>query len=241
MIILPILTTSLINFLIERLGDCTFWTWERKGWAPTRAHSPRSLTSPMFLFHNWTRKKCGFCSRLDHRRITLRAGSFGCVLRLTSSNKQTPDVWQHVCMGEERGTSYAYSSTNQTQSHCPFQKFDKEGPRIRSKRKPRVGFRSRLATRTDMCDLFSVRYASASPNKQILGHVVEPLGRGITWGAWYKLCLHLSQTISLSAMVSPPWARAVQEQMMLNYGKPIIVRHAGLAHTTTIIPSIVWR
>ena len=35
MIILPILTTSLMHFLLGRLGECTFWTWEWKGyWMP---------------------------------------------------------------------------------------------------------------------------------------------------------------------------------------------------------------
>ena len=32
MIILPIHTTSLIHFSLERLGKCSFLTWEWKGW-----------------------------------------------------------------------------------------------------------------------------------------------------------------------------------------------------------------
>ena len=32
MIILPILTTSLIHFSLGTFGECTFWTWEWKGW-----------------------------------------------------------------------------------------------------------------------------------------------------------------------------------------------------------------
>ena len=31
MIILPILTVSLTNFSLKRLGECTFWAWEWKG------------------------------------------------------------------------------------------------------------------------------------------------------------------------------------------------------------------
>ena len=32
MIILPILTIPLIHFSLKGLGECTFWTWEWKGW-----------------------------------------------------------------------------------------------------------------------------------------------------------------------------------------------------------------
>ena len=30
--IVPILTTSPIHFSLGRLGECTFWTWEWRGW-----------------------------------------------------------------------------------------------------------------------------------------------------------------------------------------------------------------
>ena len=38
MIILPILTTSYIRYSLGRLGECTFWTWEWKGY---RQHNTR--------------------------------------------------------------------------------------------------------------------------------------------------------------------------------------------------------
>ena len=41
MIITPILTTSLIHFSLERLGECAFWTWEWKGYTRTSARGWR--------------------------------------------------------------------------------------------------------------------------------------------------------------------------------------------------------
>ena len=35
MITLPIPITSPISVSLERLGECTFWSWEWKGWDPT--------------------------------------------------------------------------------------------------------------------------------------------------------------------------------------------------------------
>ena len=57
MIILPILTYLTYTFLFKRLGECTFWAWEWKGYVARRVpRRPRASSWSVYTFAKSTRR-----------------------------------------------------------------------------------------------------------------------------------------------------------------------------------------